>query len=61
MCVEGSNGCGDLEYGGRYGLRCVWLERCRDGSYCINALHCDVKLAESVHCIHVAVVGRVSG
>ena len=20
----------------------VWLERCRDGSYAVNALHCDV-------------------
>ena len=22
----------------------VWLERCRDGRYSINALHCDVQL-----------------
>ena len=30
-----------LSTGARYGLWWVWLERCRDGSYAINALHCD--------------------
>ena len=25
-----------------YRLWWVWLERCRDGSYAVNALHCDV-------------------
>ena len=31
----------------------VWLERCRDGSYAVNALHCDVCslcMPSGVHC-----------
>ena len=31
-----------LSMGAWYGLWWVWLERCRDGSYAANALHCDV-------------------
>ena len=30
--------------GAWYGLWWVWLERCRDGSYVVNALRCDVWL-----------------
>ena len=31
----------------------MWLERCRDGSYAVNALHCDVCnlcMPSGVHC-----------
>ena len=38
MIVDGEGGC----VGTRYGLRWVWLERCRDGRYAVNALRCDV-------------------
>ena len=31
-----------LSMGAWYRLWWVWLERCRDGSYAVNALHCDV-------------------
>ncbi len=31
-----------LSMGAWYGLWWVWLERCRDGSYAVNALCCDV-------------------
>ncbi len=31
-----------LSMGVWYRLWWVWLERCRDGSYAVNALHCDV-------------------
>ena len=42
-CVEGSIIEGVLlSMGVWYRLWWVWLERCRDGSYAVNALHCDV-------------------
>ena len=31
-----------LSMGAWYRFWWVWLERCRDGSYAVNALHCDV-------------------
>ena len=31
-----------MQYGLWYGLWWVWLERCRDGSYVVKALRCDV-------------------
>ena len=53
LCVERSIGC--AVEGAWYGLWWVWLERCRDGSYAVNALHCDVwvvcaYITYSVHC-----------
>ena len=42
-----------LSMGAWYGLWWVWLERCRDSSYVVNALHCDVWV--SVVCMHYSV------
>ena len=37
--------------GAWYGLWWVWLERCRDGSYVVNALRCDVCMGSlHMHC-----------
>ena len=41
LCVEGSIWV-QLSMGAWYGLWWVWLERCWDGSYAANELHCDV-------------------
>ena len=38
MIVDGEGCC----VGTWFGLQWVWLERCRDGRYAVNALHCDV-------------------
>ena len=40
-----------LEHGGAHGMDiiCLWLERCRDGSYCIKALRCSLLLVGEVH------------
>ena len=38
MIVDGEGCC----VGVWYGLRWVWLERCRNGRYAVNALRCDV-------------------
>ena len=48
-----------LSMGVRYGLWWVWLERCRDGSYAINALRCDgwVVCARIAMCIVACFVG----
>ena len=48
-----------LSTGERYGLWWVWLERCRNGSYAINALRCDgwVVCARIVMCIVACFIG----
>ena len=48
-----------LSMGVRYGLWWVWLERCRDGSYAINALCCDVWVvcARITMCIVACFIG----
>ena len=43
-----------LSMGVWYRLWCVWLERCRDGTYAVNALHCDGWLVCA--CIVVCIV-----
>ena len=52
MCVE-------VSIGACYILWWVWLERCRDGSYAVNALRCDgwVVCACVVMCIVACFVG----
>ena len=42
-----------------YGLWWVWLERCRDGSYAVNALRCDVWVVCT--CIAVCIVACFIG
>ena len=32
----------------------MWLERCKDGSYAVNALHCDERVVRG--CIVVCIV-----
>ena len=44
-----------------YGLWWVWLERCRDGRYAVNASRCDVWVVcmctpSGVHCLLVSLV-----
>ena len=48
-----------LSMGARYGLWWVCLERCRDGSYAINALRCDgwVVCAHIAMCIVACFIG----
>ena len=56
VCVEG---CA-VEYGGIvYGLWWVWLERCKDGSYAVNALCCDVWVVSA--CVVVCIVACYIG
>ncbi len=43
-----------LSVGAWYGLLLVWLERCRDGSYVVNALRCYVGVVCT--CIAVYIV-----
>ena len=50
VCVEGSMGAW-------YRLWWVWLERCRDGSYAVNALRCDVWVV----CTCIVLVSLVFG
>ena len=45
--------------GAWYGLWWVWLERCRDGSYAVNALRCDVWVVCT--CIAVYIVACFIG
>ena len=45
--------------GAWYGLWWVWLERCRDGSYVVNALRCDVWVVCT--CIAVCIVACFIG
>ena len=48
-----------LSMGAWYGLWWVWLERCRDGSYAVNALRCDVWVVCT--CIAVCIVACFIG
>ena len=49
-----------LSMGGWYRLCWVWMERCRDGSYAVNALHCDVwVVCAGSMCMHCGVHCRL--
>ena len=58
VCVEGIIGCA-VEYRVWYGLWWVWLERCRDGSYAVKALCCDVWVVCT--CIAICIVACFIG
>ena len=47
--------------GAWYGLWWVWLERCRDGSYAVNALRCDVWVVCTCIAVYILLVSLVFG